>query len=137
MGPDGRTAAEREADREAKREERRVAQTAKLKTAIERVETEMSYGGEATLTGAKALTLLLEREAALLGLDAPKRQELTGANGAPIEIDARQVLLAQLTAVAVKLVPAGAAMGGGMLGSARDVVVELEEISKRPAVGNS
>jgi len=43
-----------------------------------------------------------ERRSALLGLDAPKRQELTGAGGAPIEIaDARkeiEAVVARLSA---------------------------------------
>lgn len=47
---------------------------------------------------------LMERRAALLGLDAPRRQELMGADGGPIELaaavdDAREQLLARLTEV--------------------------------------
>jgi hypothetical protein len=42
------------------------------------------------------LVRLQERRSKYLGLDAPTRHEHTGAEGAPIEIDARSALLARL-----------------------------------------
>jgi len=43
---------------------------------------------------------ILERRATMLGLDAPKRQEHTGANGGPIDIsDSRQRLLDRLAKI--------------------------------------
>lgn len=36
---------------------------------------------------------LMERRAAFLGIDAPKRQEITGGNGGPIEVDERVLLI--------------------------------------------
>jgi len=48
---------------------------------------------------------IMERRAALLGLDAPKRAEVSGADGAPIEInvvDVRERLRAQITELAAR-----------------------------------
>ena len=38
---------------------------------------------------------LMERRASMLGLDAPKRQEISGPDGSPIEIDERITLTEQ------------------------------------------
>lgn len=40
---------------------------------------------------------IMERRAALMGLDAPKRNEISGPGGAPIEVDARQALIGRIT----------------------------------------
>lgn len=55
---------------------------------------------EGSLDAMDRLDKLEKRRAALLGLDAPTRQEHTGAGGAPIEIDARGALLERLAGLA-------------------------------------
>jgi len=62
----------------------------------------------AALDAMDRLDKLEKRRAALLGLDAPTRSELTGKDGAPVPIDARGSLLDRIAGLV-----AGAAAGSG------------------------
>lgn len=56
---------------------------------------------ETTLSSlAGAIVRVEERRAKLLGLDAATKTELTGANGGPLEVDARDTLLRKLAGLA-------------------------------------
>lgn len=54
----------------------------------------------ALATVANAVARVEERRAKLLGLDAATKTELTGAEGGPLKVDARDHLLAKLSALA-------------------------------------
>jgi hypothetical protein len=55
----------------------------------------------ALATIANAVARIEERRAKLLGLDAATKTELTGAEGGPLKVDARDHLLAKLSALAI------------------------------------
>lgn len=52
-----------------------------------------------------ALKGLSERRAKLLGLDAPVKSELTGAEGGPVQIDAKDALIHKLAGLATGAAP--------------------------------
>lgn len=67
----------------------------------------MLNDGETVKDAVDALDKLEKRRAALLGLDAPTRQELSGPKGAPIEIDGRAMLVERLAGLVAGDAPAG------------------------------
>lgn len=63
----------------------------------------------ALATVANAVARVEERRAKLLGLDAATKTELTGADGGPLKIDARNALLDKLSRLATGDAPEGQA----------------------------
>lgn len=58
--------------------------------------------GAALATVANAIARIEERRSKLLGLDAASKTELTGAEGGPIQVDARDDLLRKLSSLAAR-----------------------------------
>jgi hypothetical protein len=87
-----------------KAEHHRELQLARLER-LTAVLMPMAEGGD--LDAMDRLDKLEKRRAALLGLDAPTRSELTGKDGAPVPIDARGSLIERLAGLV-----AGAASEG-------------------------
>ena len=67
---------------------------------------------ELKLKALDRLVKLQDQRAKLLGLYAPEKKEVTGADGAPIAIDARGALLERLASLAASA-PAAGTTGGG------------------------
>lgn len=76
---------------------------------LHRVAWKAAKGGD--LAAMDRVLKVMERRAKLLGLDAPTRSEVTGANGGPLAIeDVRARLIARIAALAA---PAAAGPGAG------------------------
>jgi transposase len=63
------------------------------------------------LRAVEKLVAVIARRAKLVGADAPERSELSGPEGAPIEIDARKTLLERLASLADSAAAGGEAQG--------------------------
>lgn len=78
----------------------RVAKALLSAIAVAPVDKEGNLDASALATVANAVARVEERRAKLLGLDAATKTELTGAEGGPLKIDARDALLAKLSSLA-------------------------------------
>jgi DNA-binding CsgD family transcriptional regulator len=67
---------------------------------------------ELKLKALDRMVKIQDQRSKLLGLYAPEKKELTGAEGAPIAIDARSALLGRIASLAVAAAPAGTAPSG-------------------------
>jgi len=77
----------------------RVAKALLGAIAVAPVDKEGNLDASALATVANAVARVEERRAKLLGLDAATKTELTGAEGGPLKVDARDLLLAKLSAL--------------------------------------
>jgi hypothetical protein len=107
-------------DADEKAEDARALDLDRLDRAIDTVEkileggsfTEGTDPDELKLKALDRLMKIQDQRAKLLGLYAPEKKELTGADGAPIAIDARGAILERLAGFAAAETPAGEASPG-------------------------
>jgi hypothetical protein len=101
-------------------EQARAIDLERIDKALDSLETIIESGGsgmegsdpdETRLKAFDRLVKLQDHRAKLLGLYAPEKKELTGADGAPIAIDARGALLERLASLATPGATAGATSG--------------------------
>jgi len=96
----------------------RGTELARLERALSVVEAVLTSaptaedGDELQLKALDRLVKIQDQRAKLLGLYAPEKKELTGADGAPIAIDARGALLERIAGLAATGTTAGATSGG-------------------------